>query len=118
VPSITQLPELISLAAEPVETTGSTSDKAPKRGRACPSGPSLKVPLTQSYPDGAIGEELVAAEFLGHLQAAIDVRRLDGEGRYVWIRDVALDCARATDRAISVWAVSTTQQPEAAMSPV
>jgi ParB/RepB/Spo0J family partition protein len=74
---------------ESIETTEPTNeaDAPVKRSRGRQSGPSLKVLLTQKYPDGATTAELVVAGYTGDFSAALkrqDVKQLE-DGRYIWI---------------------------------
>lgn len=72
---------------EALETTPPTSEiAAARRGRGRPGGPSLRILLTQRFPDGATAEMLFGAGFRGDLAAALkrgDIKEQDG--RYVWM---------------------------------
>src|SRR6516164_7381267 len=83
--------------AEALETTRPISKiEAPRRGRGRPTGPSLKILLTQNFPDGATADVLIfRAGFRGDLAAALkreDIKEQDG--RYVW---VAMSKSEASD---------------------
>jgi ParB family chromosome partitioning protein len=69
------------------ETTPQSSETAaPRRGRGRPAGPSLKILLTQDFPDGATAEMLVEAGFRGDLAAAQKRENVkEQDGRFVWI---------------------------------
>jgi ParB family chromosome partitioning protein len=56
------------------------------RGRGRPSGPSLRILLTQKFPDGATEEVLIGAGFRGNLAAALERKDVEEQAdRYVWI---------------------------------
>jgi len=71
---------------EALETTRLTSKiEAPRRGRGRPAGPSLRILLTQKFPDGATAEMLIGAGFRGDLPAALERKDVQEQhGRYVW----------------------------------
>jgi len=72
------------VALETMAQAGETA--SPKRGRGRPTGPSLRMLLTQTFSGGATPEMLIGAGFGGDLAAAL--RRKDikeQHGRYVWV---------------------------------
>ena len=84
---------------EALEITPPTSEiAAPRRGRGRPAGPSLRVLLTQKFPDGATAEMLIGAGFPGDFSTALKrgaIKQLEQDGRYVWIAKVAVsNCHR------------------------
>jgi hypothetical protein len=74
-----------------IETPQSEADATvTNRGRGRPSGPSLKVLLTEKFPNGATAQELAAAGYTGDISAALkrqQVKQLDG--CFVWITATA-----------------------------
>ena len=72
---------------EALEITPPTSEiAATRRGRGRPAGASLRVLLTQRFPDGATAEMLIAAGFGGDLSAALKRGNIKEQGsRFVWI---------------------------------
>jgi hypothetical protein len=72
---------------EALETTPPISEiAAARRGRGRPSGPSLRILLTQKFPDGATAEMLVGAGFRSDLTAALKRKDVKAQhGRYLWI---------------------------------
>jgi len=74
-------------SGEPVETTQSEAE-APgtNRSRGRPSGPSLKVLLTEKFPNGAMAQELAAAGYTGNISAALKRQQVkQADGCFVWI---------------------------------
>ncbi len=84
---------------ETLEITPQASETvASKRGHVRHAGPSLKILLTQNFPDGATAEVLARAGFRGDL---VDARKRgnvkEHDGRYFWLEVSAPKVTDATE---------------------
>jgi len=76
---------------DPVETAQSEADVLmTKRSRGRPSGPSLKVLLTEKFPKGATAQELAAAGYTGDISAALKRQQVkQADGCFIWVAATA-----------------------------